>query len=108
MTRRQDAVHPLEKLGLRPTTHTLRVLEVIGNWTPAQPEPGSGPSSRQIAEQAGIRHESQISRLLTRLEGAGLIKVTRRGRHISGGPYSWSLTAKGKEVWRVIEAQREG
>jgi DNA-binding MarR family transcriptional regulator len=109
MTRRQEAVHPLEELGLRPTDLTLRVLEAIGNWTPANltpahPGPGVGPSSRELAKRAGIKHESQMSRLLTRLEAVGLVEVTSRSRHRPGGPYAWSLTPKGKEVQRAIEA----
>jgi hypothetical protein len=108
MARREEAVDPLKELGLRRTYRTLRVLEVIGNWTPAQPGQKPGPSNREIAEAAGIKDEGQMSKLLTRLEGLGLIVATGRGRHIPGEPYAWSLSRKGWEVQRAIEAQREG
>jgi DNA-binding MarR family transcriptional regulator len=108
MTRRQDAVDPLKQVGLRRTHRALRVLDVIGNWTPAQPGPGSGPSNREIAELAGVRDEGHMSAILTRLEELGLIEVTGRGRHTPGEPYRWGLTAKGKEVQRAIEAERKG
>jgi hypothetical protein len=108
MTRRRDAVDPLKQLGLRRTYRTLRVLEVIANWTPTQPGAGPGPSNRQIAKQAGIKDEGQISKLLTRLEEVGLAEVTGRGRHIPGEPYAWNLTVKGREVWHAIEAERDG
>jgi len=108
MTRRRTAVDPLKEVGLRRTYRTLRVLDVIGNLTPAQPGRQPGPSSREIAEAAGIRDEGQMSRLLTRLEGLGLIEVTARGRHLPGEPYRWSLTAKGMQAQRAIEAERRG
>lgn len=102
MTRRQDTVDPLKQLGLRRTHRTLRVLEVIATWDRQKP----GPSNREIAEAAGIKDEGQISKLLTRLEDLGLTVVTGRGRHIPGEPYAWSLTVKGWEVQRAIEAER--
>jgi hypothetical protein len=104
MARRDEAADPLKELGLRRTYRTLRVLEAIATWDSQKP----GPSNREIAEAAGIKDEGQMSKLLTRLEDFGLIVVTGRGRHISGEPYAWSLTAKGWEVQRAIEVERDG
>jgi hypothetical protein len=103
MTRRRTAVDPLKQLGLRRTHRTLRVLEVIATWDRRKP----GPSNREIAEAAGIKDEGQMSKLLTRLEELGLAVVTGRGRHIPGEPYAWSLTVKGWEVRRAIEAESD-
>jgi DNA-binding IclR family transcriptional regulator len=97
-------VDPLKKFGLRRTYRTLRVLEVIATWDKQTP----GPSNREIAEASGIKDEGQMSKLLTRLEELGLAVVTGRGRHIPGEPYAWSLTVKGWEVQRAIEAEGNG
>jgi SOS-response transcriptional repressor LexA len=101
MTRRRKAVDPLKEVGLRRTHRTLRVLEVIATWDGRKP----GPSSRQIAEAAGVKNEGQMSSLLTRLEELGLIEVTGRGWHTPGEPYVWSPTPKGKAVQRALEAE---
>ena len=92
----EDWRDPLQKLGVRPTYRTLRVLVAIGE------RPGA--SNREVAEAAAIEDRGQISRLLKRLEGLGLIENTGLG-HTHGGPNSWWLTATGGEVLRELEGR---
>jgi chromosome segregation and condensation protein ScpB len=65
---------------------------------------GSGPSNREIADAAGISDRGQISRLLKRLDGLGLIENTG-ARPSRGKPNAWGLTAKGAEVQRKLEVK---
>jgi DNA-binding MarR family transcriptional regulator len=71
-------------------THTVlaAVLELSGE--------GFDPSNRQISDAAGIRDQGQISKLLARLEGLGLLQNT--GGQTHGAPYAWHLTPRGEEV----------
>ncbi len=94
------ALDPLRELDLRLTYRTLRVLLAIAELS----ERGSAPSGREVADAAGISDPGQISKLLHRLEHVGLIAngIQRQGR---GEPNAWSLTAKGKEIQRAIDAQ---
>ncbi len=93
---------PLEGLEMRVTYRTLRVLTAIAELDGR----GLGPSNRQIADEAGIRDPGQISRLLARLTGLGLIEKLGRG-HAQGGPNAWRLTDKGEEVRRAIEGRNK-
>jgi len=54
-----------------------------------------GASNRQIGEGIGVASQTQISSLLARLEGLGLL-VKHAGR--AGHPNAWSLSAYGGEV----------
>ena len=56
---------PLAGLAMRITYRTLRVLSVIGEHP--------GMSNREVADLAGVADQGQMSKLLTRLEGLGLI-----------------------------------
>jgi AcrR family transcriptional regulator len=78
--------NPLENLQMRVTYRTLRVLGVIAE--------SPGASNRHIAERAGIADQGQISKLLSRLEGLGLIENTGEG-HARGATNCWRLTARG-------------
>jgi AcrR family transcriptional regulator len=84
---------PLRELGMRLTYRTVRVLLAVA----AQP----GGSNRQIADESGIADQGQISKLLTRLHGLGLIENTGSGS-VRGAPNSWILTDKGWEVQRAL------
>lgn len=88
----------VEQLGMRLTYRTARVLVVIG----AHP----GASNREIAGYAGIVDQGQISRLLSRLEGLGLIANVSTGG-ARGAPNAWTLTSKGVLVERSVQLQQE-
>ncbi len=85
--------NPLRELQMRLTYRTVRVLLAVA----AQP----GGSNRQVANAAGITDQGQISKLLARLHGLGLIENTPASR-IHGAPNAWTLTAKGWEVEAAI------
>jgi AcrR family transcriptional regulator len=87
---------PLEGLDMRITYRTVRVLMSIGS-TPAA-------SNREIAAQAGIADQGQVSKLLTRLESLGLVRNDGVG-HAKGAPNAWVLTPRGLEVERAISVQ---
>jgi AcrR family transcriptional regulator len=92
------AADPLDGLPMRITYRTLRVLSAIGERT--------GASNRDIASAAGVADQGQISKLLTRLEGLGLIHNTAGQRHQpTGEPNAWRLTTRGEEVERAVRIQ---
>ena len=83
------ATNPLDGLPMRLTSRTLLVLSAISE------RPGA--SNRQIADVAGIHDQGQISKLLGRLQGLGLIANYGAGQ-AKGEANAWGLTPKGKEV----------
>lgn len=78
-----DPNDPLSGLPRPPTHRTLFVLEAIA----ANP----GANNRQIAELAGITDRGQISRLLAKLAGYGLIVNANPGAGPRGQANSWTL-----------------
>jgi AcrR family transcriptional regulator len=96
--KRKNRAHrdPLDGLDMRITYRTVRVLIAIG----------SGPlaSNREIAMQAGISDQGQVSKLLTRLESLGLVRNDGVG-HAKGAPNAWVLTPRGLDVERAISVQ---
>lgn len=54
-----------------------------------------------VASYAGIQDPGQISRLLRRLEGLGLVANTGEG-HAKGEPNAWALTGKGQRLAQSI------
>jgi AcrR family transcriptional regulator len=84
---------PLRDLGMRLTYRTVRVLMAVAS------NPGS--SNRTVADGAGIKDQGQISKLLVRLQGLGLIENTGEGS-ARGGPNAWRLTEKGREVHGAV------
>jgi AcrR family transcriptional regulator/DNA-binding MarR family transcriptional regulator len=82
---------PFAGLPMRLTYRTVQVLASIGE----QP----GASNREIASAAGISDQGQISKLLTRLEGLGLI-VNRGEGQSKGAANAWHLTARGAHIER--------
>jgi AcrR family transcriptional regulator len=85
-------VSPFKDLPIRLTYRTAQVLNSIG----AAP----GASSRRVATAAGIVDAGQASRLLIRLEKAGLISNGSDGTR--GAPKEWTLTGLGDNVLRVL------
>ncbi len=85
----------LGDLDMRLTYRTARVLKAIAE------RPGA--SNREVADQAGIVDQGQISRLLSRLEGLGLI-ANRGGAAGSassrGAANAWVLTPRGERLER--------
>ena len=88
-----------EDLNTRLTYRTMRVLSVIG----ARP----GASNREIALDAGIADQGQISKLLARLQDLGLIGNTGLG-HAAGAANAWSLTAVGEDLVSSVGGQSAG
>jgi AcrR family transcriptional regulator/DNA-binding MarR family transcriptional regulator len=90
---------PLDGLDMRLTYRTVRVLIAIA----AVP----GASNRQVAGEAGIADQGQISKLLARLQHLGLIENSGDGQ-VRGGPNAWTLTPKGAEFERSIRTDSHG
>jgi AcrR family transcriptional regulator len=88
---------PLADVNLRLTHRTARVLESIAELSGH----GSDPSNQQVATFAGITDPGQISKLLRRLEGLGLLLNTGAG-HAKGEPNAWALTEQGQRVTHSI------
>jgi AcrR family transcriptional regulator len=80
---------PLRGLEMRLTYRTVRVLLAVA----ANP----GSSNRTIASGAGITDQGQISKLLARLNGLGLVENVGAGA-VRGEPNAWTLTERGWEV----------
>jgi AcrR family transcriptional regulator len=82
---------------MRVTYRTALVLQTIGE------RPGA--SNREVADQAGIVDQGQISRLLSRLEGLGLIAnrgAGAGGAQGRGAANAWVLTPRGEQVARGV------
>src|ERR1700722_12111550 len=84
---------PFKDLSIRFTYRTARVMATIA----AEP----GASNRLIAESSGISDEGQMSRLLRRLDGAGLIENRGEG-HVRGEPNAWQLTPRGQAIHTTL------
>jgi AcrR family transcriptional regulator len=84
---------PFRDLPLRFTYRTARVLATIAS------KPGA--SNRHIGEGAGMTDQGQTSKLLKRLQQAGLIKNAGPGRD-SGEPNAWQLTPRGQEIHAAL------
>lgn len=86
------ADYRLGQPGGRLTYRTARVLIAIEDYP--------GASNREVAERAGIVDQGQISKLLARLEGRGLIEKAGDAR-TRGAPNSWRLTGEGESLTRT-------
>lgn len=62
-----------------------------------------GAANVDIARAVDVRHESQMSRHLGRLERAGMVSHRREGR-----ANAWNLTTRGKEAVRALPELRSG
>lgn len=87
------ARNPPGALDMRLTYRTLRVLAEIA----ATP----GISNQAVAEAAGIRDQGQISKLLSRVEGLGLIRNAGAGQ-AKGRSNAWYVTNRGAAVGRDL------
>ncbi len=83
----------LADMDLRLTYRTIRVLSVVRDHP--------GASNRYIANAAGILDAGQISKLLKRLAGLGLIENTGAGQR-QGASNAWHLTPLGSQVQRSV------
>jgi AcrR family transcriptional regulator/DNA-binding MarR family transcriptional regulator len=97
------AGNPLGQLEMRLTYRTVRVLMAIA----ALGGQGPGPSNRAIAVAAEVTDQGQMSKLLARLRGLGLIETTGGGA-TRGEPNAWTLTDKGRRVQGAIAEQTTG
>jgi AcrR family transcriptional regulator len=89
---------PLEGLPMRVTYRTLRVLGAIAEHP--------GASNRTVGEAADTHDQGQISKLLARLEGLGLIQNTSGNDHRpTGEPNAWRLTPRGEEIERALRVE---
>jgi AcrR family transcriptional regulator len=90
---------PLRELRMRLTYRTVRVLLAVA----ATP----GGSNRQVADESGIADQGQISKLLARLHGLGLIENTGSPA-MRGAPNAWVLTDRGWEVQGALSRNSGG
>ncbi len=82
---------PLRDVPMRLTYRTALVLEQVAE------RPGA--SNRRIGELAEIPDQGQVSKLLARLQGLGLLTNTAgRDAHAKGAPNAWRLTALGERI----------
>jgi AcrR family transcriptional regulator len=84
---------PLRRLNMRLTYRTARVLDVIAQ--------SPGVSNTAVAIGAGVSDAGQISKLLTRLAGIGLIENVGPGQP-RGGANAWKLTEDGQRLEAAI------
>jgi AcrR family transcriptional regulator/DNA-binding MarR family transcriptional regulator len=89
----KSAAYPFQGVSIRFTYRTARVLATIAS----QP----GANNRMIAGNSGIGDEGQMSRLLRRLESAGLIE-NRVEAHGRGEPNAWWLTERGEGIHATL------
>lgn len=90
-----QVANPLGSLDMRLTYRTMRVLAAVD----ALP----GASNRRIGEEADIGDQGQISKLLGRLHGLGLVE-NDASRSRTRSSNSWHLTQRGREVADVLTA----
>lgn len=93
----ESAKDPFKGLAIRFTYRTALVLATIA----AESTGGAHPSNRVIAEEAGVADEGQMSRLLARLQKAGLIENRGEG-HLKGEANAWALTERGEAVQAAL------
>jgi AcrR family transcriptional regulator len=92
----RGAAHPLRELEMRLTYRTVCVLAAVEKWP--------NGSNRQIAYDSGIADQGQISKLLARLHGLGLVE--NKGADAErGAPNAWVLTVRGEELQGAISQQ---
>jgi AcrR family transcriptional regulator len=83
--------------GMRLTYRTIRVLMTVAELD----EQGVRPSNRELGDLADIRDQGQISKLLHRLQRAGLIDNGGAAPG-QGAPNAWRPTPEGERLARSI------
>jgi AcrR family transcriptional regulator len=91
------ASDPFRGLPIRITFRTVRVLATVG----ALGGRGVDPSNREIGQDAGVTDQGQMSKLLHRLEKAGLIENHGKGQ-VRGEANAWRLTPQGHGVLHAV------
>jgi AcrR family transcriptional regulator len=66
---------------------------------------GAGPNNRQVSELAQVADQGQISKLLARLEGLGLVQ--NAGGQNQGVPNAWQLSPRGQEVLHAGQSEEQ-
>jgi AcrR family transcriptional regulator len=94
---RKHADDPFKDLSIRITFRTAVVLATIA----AQPD----ASNRALGQLAGVADQGQMSKLLRRLEGSGLIE-NHGERHHKGEANAWRLTRSGEALQTVLGGAR--
>ncbi|MGH2878030.1 MAG: TetR/AcrR family transcriptional regulator [Solirubrobacteraceae bacterium] len=94
---------PFKEAGMRLTYRTVRVLMAIAELGGRD----TSPSNRLIADTAEIADQGQISKLLGRLQRAGMLTNTGLGAG-TGAPNAWTLTDRGWQVTDSIRLHTEG
>jgi AcrR family transcriptional regulator len=82
----------LADMDFRLTVRTQMVLAAVAQLS----RQGANPSNRTVSDAAGIIDQGQISKLLARLEGLGLLENT--GGQTQGVPNAWQLTQQGRQI----------
>jgi AcrR family transcriptional regulator/DNA-binding MarR family transcriptional regulator len=88
------------RIPFRLTVRTHRVLAAIAELAAR----GADPNNREVSDAAGVTDQGQISKLLARLEGHGLLENT--GGHTQGIARAWRLTPRGEEVLSLSSNNR--
>jgi AcrR family transcriptional regulator len=83
---------------VRLTQRTALVLGAIADYP--------GASNREVADRAGVVDQGQISKLLARLQAAGLIVNIGDGPPARGAPNSWRLSERGEALLGRAEGRR--
>jgi AcrR family transcriptional regulator len=89
------------RIPFRLTVRTHRVLVAVAELSAL----GADPNNREVSDAAGVSDQGQISKLLARLEGHGLLQNT--GGSTQGVPRAWRLTSRGEEVLRAGQPYSE-
>jgi AcrR family transcriptional regulator len=88
---------PLKDLDIRLTYRTMRVLAAVAERP--------GLNNRRVARESGVVDQGQISKLLARLEGIGLLVNVGESGH--GEANAWRLTERGHELEQAIRSRVE-
>lgn len=91
--------YPFKDAGMRLTYRTVRVLMAIAEHP--------GGSNRVIGDTAETKDQGQISKLLGRLQRAGMVANTGLGPG-QGAPNAWTLTPAGRQITDGIRAHADG
>ena len=86
---------PFKDLPIRITFRTVRVISTIAS------SPARSDRNQEIGQDAGVGDQGQMSKLLHRLENAGLIENHGVGQ-ARGEPNAWQLTSRGQGVLHAV------